>query len=529
MQADPRTGEILHAQIFLPSSFAVGSRKTAWRFLKTTDAASEPSSAGQVSLRDLYVPRTCDFPVRQQMVKNITALLAGNASDEMIMKASQAFVQVVLTHEAGHTMGLRHNFAGTMHADYGGHTREKLYANYLKNGPYLKVLPSGSVMDYLRDIEVSLISNLFTTEQIALPHDISAMRFLYQDKPLDKTIPFCTDSDANAGMLDCQRFDYGKSPLGYAASQLKSNLSVDVLPVTIYLDLVASVMRGKTIDSLNPSPSKIAMELMREKSLLLTAFTQKGFYAHTLKQHYPGEKLANVDQTELRKAVIPVVRADLDAWLLNNPYGQRTVTDMFMKVDPAWKDAWIARFNQITEDPAFYSIVDQDGKTRTFTPAEREQLRNIASKFFTGLIPALAAADIELLSTSATTAKIDVVDGTAGDGLLAAMNATSRGYLMAQTGETLKATVNGVPLSLPLFWYDGTLRLNALRLLDNRAVSSALWWGVREKAANKASLSVLLDNAVQPTGSKFSASETPGYFSAASQAAYQWYLENAAF
>ncbi|MHB8770942.1 MAG: zinc metalloprotease [Syntrophales bacterium] len=525
VQTDPRTGEILHAQIFLPSVFAVSSKQRAWLFLKIAEQASAPSSASLVSLRNLYSPRTCDFPAHAQMVKNVTALLAANATDEMILKASRAYVQESLTHEVGHTMGLRHNFAGTLYANHDGHTREHLYENFLKSGPYLKVLPSSSVMDYHNAIESALVVDRYNREQLPLPHDISAMRFLYLDKPLDKTIPFCTDSDTDAEMIDCRRFDYGNSPLEYAAASLKANLSVDVLPATFYLGLAASVLDGKALASLHPSPSKRAEALLQDKSLLLAAFTRQGFYSRTLKQYYPGTLLKNADQTELRKAVIPLVRADLEAWFLKNSFGQHTVPDMFMTVDPAWKDAWIARFNQITEDPTFYTIVDADGKTITFTPAEREQLRDIAKTFFTDLIPALAAADVKLLA--GTTAKIDVVDGTAGEGLLAAMNATSRGYLLARTGETLSALVNGVQLSLPLFRYDWPVRLDASRLLNNRTVSSALWWGVRETAANKASLTELLDTAVLPTGSKFSAKETPGYFSAASNAAYQWYLENA--
>ncbi len=527
VQADPRTGEILHAQIFLPSSFAVGSRKTAWRFLKLAYQSSGNSAAGLFSLRHLYSPQVCDFPAHAQMVKNVSALLAADATDEMILKASRAYVQESLTHEVGHTLGLRHNFAGTLYADHGGYTREELYENYLTGGPYRRVLPSSSVMDYHDAIESGLVVDRYNTEQLPLPHDSSAMRFLYLNAPLDRTIPFCTDTDTDPEMIDCRRFDYGNSPLEYAALTLKSNLSVEILPASLYLELAAAVMGGTAIGSLHPSPSRKAEALLRGKALLFAAFTQQGFYSRTLKRYYPGTLLKNADQTELRKAVIPVVRTDLDAWFRKNSFGQRTVGDMFQPINPAWKDAWIERFERLTEDPAFFHIVDADGKSITFTPAEREQLRNIARTFFTDLIPALAAEDVKLLS--AATAKIDVVDGAAGEGLLAAMNATSRGYLLARTGETLSALVKGSELSLPLFRYSWTLRLDASRLLTNRAVPSALWWGVREAAANKAELTGVLDAAVQPTGSAFAAKEMPGYFSAASNAAYQWYLENAVF
>lgn len=524
IQADPRTGEILHAQIFLPSTFAVGSKKQAWRFLATTAASSAPSSGSLIALRNLYAGRSCDLSVTQRLRAQVAALLASNATDDQYLKAAQAAVLETLAHEVGHTMGLRHNFAGSLYADYAGHTRSNLYANFLNSGPYIKVIPSSSIMDYNQDIEAALVANRYQVEQQALPHDISAMRFLYQDKALDTTIPFCTDTDTETTMLDCRRFDFGNSPLEYVSSDLKQALSVDVLPISFYLDLVTEVMAGESVASLHPSASQKAAQLLANKPLLLAAFTQKGFYARVLKQYYPGTALKDADQAALRRAVIPMVRSDLDKWLQSNLYGLRSVTEMFMVIDPAWKDLWIARFNQITNDPAFYTITNPAGKTVTFSQAEREQLRGIAASFFAELIPALTNQDLKGLTS--VTAKIDIVDGTAGTGLLAAMNATGSGYLQARTGGSLKETVNGVALTLPEFRYDWMLRRSAARLLENRVVPSALWWGVRETTASTASLSALLDSSVLGLGGSFNSPQVTGAFAGASNSAYQWYLEN---
>jgi hypothetical protein len=523
MQSDPRTGEILHSQIFIPSAFAVAGRASAWQLLKILGGTPATSAKNRVSLRNMYAPRLCDFPAKEQLTENIATLLANKAPDDVILKVSQAYVQEVLTHEVGHTMGLRHNFAGSLAADYAGHSREELYTNFANGGAYITMRPSSSVMDYNAIFESVLFANLYNTEHVALSHDSSAMRFLYQDKALDKTIPFCTDSDTDT--LDCIRFDYGNSPLAFASTNMKWLLNADQSPVRFYLLQVAAVLNGTAVANLHPSPSQQASSLLVNKHLMLSPFTQGGFYARTLKNYYPGTLLQDADQTELRKAVMPLVRDDLAAWLLKNPYGMKSLTDMFMIVDPAWKDAWIARFNQITEDPAFYSITDAEGKTVTFTPTERGQLRNMANTFFTDLIPALVAEDIKLLS--AVTSKIDIVDGTAGDGLLAAMNATSNGYLMARTGTTLDTTINSVALSLPLFSYDWPARLDALRLLSSRSVSSALWWGMRETDANISSLVSLLDSSVLAAGDTFQSQAIASGFAAGRNSAYQWYLENA--
>ena len=353
------------------------------------------------------------------------------------------------------------------------------------------------------------------------------MKFLYQDKALDKSIPYCTDSEADGSMQDCMRFDHGRSPLEYASSELQYQMRPDILPVMFYLDQVADLMASAgSVADLHPSPLQKAKSLLKYKPLLLTPFTQAGFYARTLKSVYPGTPFKDADAAQLRTAVMPVVRADLDAWIQTNPLGITSMTGMFRTVDPAWKDAWIARFNALTEDPAFYTIVDQDGNSRSFSADERARLRTVAADFFDKLIPALAAEDVRLLSS--VTSKIDLVDGPAGDALLAAMNATGKTYLEARSATTLNASVNQAALTLPLFRYDWPLRLDASRLMNDRSVGSALWWGMRETEALKGSLTTLLDQAVAASGGVFDSPVVSDGFAkqSVSNSAYQWYLEN---
>ena len=91
------------------------------------------------------------------------------------------YIQHAITHEFGHILGLRHNFAGSLEP------------------------PTSSVMDY-------------THEEIDAhapgpgPYDVEAVRYLYGLSATLPTHPFCTDSDVPFSPL-CQRNDWGADPL----------------------------------------------------------------------------------------------------------------------------------------------------------------------------------------------------------------------------------------------------------------------------------------------------------------------------
>jgi hypothetical protein len=192
VQLNPNTGEILSASVYLADGtfteltrLGLGPASAA-----ATDTTSSAKSGAAKSGPQLRLgltwsgmaasPSECDRPT-------LPRELSASALDPTGIKATPeeqgaAWVQDFVVHEIGHTLGLRHNFKGSLLAPGGS-----------------------SVMDYqtLRD-------------SVALPvpgsYDVDAIRYLYQLSSPPPAEPFCTDEDR---ALDptCAPYDQNESPL----------------------------------------------------------------------------------------------------------------------------------------------------------------------------------------------------------------------------------------------------------------------------------------------------------------------------
>lgn len=518
MQADPRTGEILHSQIFLSSMWAIKGREDAWRFVYQNKDAENRYQSPDVHLDNFHNPHLCTIKPQDRMFESMAHLLSKDATDDMFLRAAKAEMQETITHEVGHTMGLRHNFAGNLQAELHDHEREELYQLFLEKGVYHSVIPTSSIMDYNLHYESALNARRYNEEGIALPHDISAIRHLYLNEPLDEDLTFCTDTDLDS-MVDCQPYAHGKSPMAYGSKELYRRLQPEALAKDLYIKMVLEMLDGKSVDDLYIEPESLAASILSFKMRFLLPFTQNAFYARTLKNRYADPN--SVSPAQKRRATLPLVEADLEDWLTDNPYQLQSLEEMFMVVDPSWEGQWKEAFNRILDDPQFYTIKTPDDGDRLLSEEERQTLREMGEAFFSELISELVSADVALLSGLPT---IDIVNNTSGEGLLAAFEKTSRTYLMERTGTFLNASVGGVPLALPVFRYDWQLRNDAGNLLNGRVVSSALWWGLKESEAIQSDLLGILGDAVAPA--EFGSSELYDQFMDSEKPAFQWYLEN---
>jgi Met-zincin len=117
----------------------------------------------------------------------------GDQDDQLTVKQKLEFyIEQMIVHEIGHTLGLRHNFKGTL------------------------TPPTGSVMDYM-----------YQEDRLAQhrpgPFDIAAVRWLYGLSSDPPTQPFCND-DMVGKDPECRKFDRGADPANHFFKDLYASM-----------------------------------------------------------------------------------------------------------------------------------------------------------------------------------------------------------------------------------------------------------------------------------------------------------------
>ncbi|WP_394828422.1 zinc-dependent metalloprotease [Pendulispora albinea] len=191
-RSNPNTGEVRGASVYFngiwltslsqffddppataaPSSLDVAAAPPAHRpipALTWGDLRPDP-------LCVLWAPTAADFQNELGPREAVQALPRLTKKEKF-----EAYIAHVITHEIGHTLGLRHNFKGSLQP------------------------VASTVMDYNLTQDRARIGK-------PQPYDFAAIRLLYDLTTEQPPQPFCTDPDV-LNDPECSRFDFGANPL----------------------------------------------------------------------------------------------------------------------------------------------------------------------------------------------------------------------------------------------------------------------------------------------------------------------------
>jgi hypothetical protein len=236
-QVDPRSGEILDADIGMSDVFARGARRLIAEDVGKPHRFDSQWAAAMAGSQDQFL--ACHYAAEKgDEVTFANDLLEARGLDMAGPEAealAQAYVKEVVMHEVGHTLGLRHNFrASTVYPSGQLRIADFTRANGL----------AGSVMDYLpfnlaREGEAQGEYVMSTLG----PYDYLAIEYAY--RPLapeeetaeleriagrtasDPLLGYATDEDAGYGSAaigidpEVNRFDLGADPIEYYRKRLQ--------------------------------------------------------------------------------------------------------------------------------------------------------------------------------------------------------------------------------------------------------------------------------------------------------------------
>lgn len=213
MQSDPFTGEMLGANVYMTSVFGVGGEMSARQEGRTLHSVMPAGFRSSWACH-----RNHDF----DLLKSLPA--QDTPSTEIVKQVAKDYIRSTVAHEVGHTLGIRHNFAGTLKSQIADPAEQrKLQNQYLAGKLPQGAVTSSTVMDYDLAVESGMLGARIVHQ--ALPYDIAAMKWATTDAIAAslKAPPFCTDGQLGKRQLvvGCQQHDSGRAPLATRTDMAK--------------------------------------------------------------------------------------------------------------------------------------------------------------------------------------------------------------------------------------------------------------------------------------------------------------------
>ncbi|WP_164009375.1 zinc-dependent metalloprotease [Pyxidicoccus trucidator] len=191
-RTNPNTGEIRGASIYFPVTWVIVAASELGDDAALEAAHSEPEARApfRLSWAGMRGRPLCDLDASAMRAARVSAGTPGHGQLAGLTKKQKVerLLTGLMLHEVGHTLGLRHNFYGSL--AYDGSPNSPL---------------STTVMDYLQYEDAVYLDTPGS-------YDVQAVRYLYGMSPQPPTDGFCTDEDRRTDPY-CNTYDRSSEPI----------------------------------------------------------------------------------------------------------------------------------------------------------------------------------------------------------------------------------------------------------------------------------------------------------------------------
>lgn len=485
--ADPRTGEILHAQIYVPSALELLSKMGLPALLRRLSQAESRSPS--LRLRGFDHAEICETDLAEALARSLP--ITGAPVDWL--RSARDYTRYMIAHEVGHALGLRHNFAGSLAGSATPTTRDRLISDYLLTGRIpLSESFTSTVMEYLNYPDAVLAGVQIGVAKTALPYDQIAIDWGYVGRHWPENAPlFCTDTQEEK-YRDCRKYDTGRAPIVANAEMIEAGLLSLPALVTERFLLARTApdprdRREFKAVPLDPKPvvDRILDKLKEQIAWLGEAGVPSIAAERLFAFNTPGneEAVLRAERESVRRQVIEAGGA-VGVLFALIPGEDREL----LPIAQTAEESLAAYLNR----PDIRSGIGFDGQPYALSDEDITVIRAAATPYFRYI----ETKTLERALDAFAQPGLRLTPEAAGADLEALLASSARFILLRQTTQGIPGTDPAAPPVAYQFQFKRALRLRATRLLA-RSVGTTADWSAPARREITAKLNDLLKKATR--------------------------------